>query len=424
MTTLSRHQALLRSLGPGMLMAGAAVGVSHLVQATRAGAEYGFLLLGLVLLVCALKYPFLEYGPRFAAATGQSLLEGYRRLGRWAISLYALITVGTMFAILASVTVVTAGLAGRLFPLDLSTTQWSAIILASCGLILLLGRFRGLDLSMKLIMGLLAILTLAAVCLALASPDTWLERPADPPLSSLWTNAGIAFLLALMGWMPIPLDVAAWHSLWTQERSRNTGHAPSLRHALLDFKIGYLGATLLAAGFLVLGATVMYGSGQALSADGVAFSGQLASLYGQTLGSWSTPLILFAAFVVMFSTTLAVSDAYPRVLSALSGMLRPGLDQASRLHGGCFLLVGAGALAVIHYFGQAFTLLVDFATTVSFLSAPLLAWLNYRVVTSRIMPKDCQPGSFLRLLSWLGILFLSGFSLLWLIWRLGWVGSA
>ena len=39
-----------RLIGPGLLMAGAAVGVSHLVQSTRAGAQFGFQLLPLVLL--------------------------------------------------------------------------------------------------------------------------------------------------------------------------------------------------------------------------------------------------------------------------------------------------------------------------------------------------------------------------------------
>lgn len=414
-----QRKALLQTLGPGLLMAGAAVGVSHLVQATRAGAEFGFLLLGLVILVCALKYPFLEFGPRYAAATGQSLLDGYRRMGRWALGLYVLITLGTMFAILASVTVVTAGLAGRFFPLPLGTTAWSAVVLGCCGIILLLGRFRGLDLSMKLIMALLTVLTLAAVSLALLSPESWADRPPEPGLSTLWSGAGIAFLLALMGWMPIPLDVAAWHSLWARERARHTGHQPSLRHALFDFKLGYAGATILAVCFLTLGALVMYGSGEALSDSGVGFAGQLASLYGQTLGSWSTPVILFAALVTMFSTTLAVSDAYPRVLSALAGFASPRLEHSGpRLFIVAFLAMACGALTVIHFFGQAFTVLVDFATTVSFLSAPLLAWLNYRLVTGPLMPPEYRPGPGLRLLSLAGIAFLLSFSLLWLAWRL------
>ena len=35
----------LKRLGPGLLFAGAAIGVSHLVQSTRAGADFGFGLL-------------------------------------------------------------------------------------------------------------------------------------------------------------------------------------------------------------------------------------------------------------------------------------------------------------------------------------------------------------------------------------------
>ncbi|MDQ2070243.1 NRAMP family divalent metal transporter [Natronospira bacteriovora] len=414
--------AFLKTLGPGLIMAGAAVGVSHLVQATRAGAEYGYLLIGLVLLTCLLKFPFLEFGPRYAAATGESLLDGYRRLGRWAITLYALITFGTMFVILASVTLVTAGLAARIFGPGLSTTVWAALVLAACGLILLLGRFRGLDLSMKLIMAALALITLVAVTLALASPAAQEAAVAAPPLASLWNAAAIGFLLALMGWMPIPLDVAAWHSIWTLERRRQSGHQPSLSHALLDFRIGYIGATLLAVGFLILGAVVMFGSGSRFSDNAVQFSSQFAQLYGSVLGDWSVPVILAAALVVMFSTTLAVSDAYPRVLSALSSFLRPSLviRAASRrlLYLIFFLAMGVGALSLISLFGKRLTTLIDFATTVSFLSAPVLAWLNYRLVCGEHMPVHARPGRGLRLLSLLGIVFLCAFCAVWLGWRL------
>lgn len=43
------------AFGPGLVMAAAAIGVSHLVQSTRAGAEYGFSLIGIVLLVNLFK---------------------------------------------------------------------------------------------------------------------------------------------------------------------------------------------------------------------------------------------------------------------------------------------------------------------------------------------------------------------------------
>ena len=53
----------LKKLGPGLLFAGAAIGVSHLVQSTRAGADFGWGLLWALLLVNLFKYPFFQFGP-------------------------------------------------------------------------------------------------------------------------------------------------------------------------------------------------------------------------------------------------------------------------------------------------------------------------------------------------------------------------
>ncbi|HOI33480.1 MAG TPA: hypothetical protein PLC47_11975, partial [Bacteroidales bacterium] len=52
-------------LGPGLLYAGAAIGVSHLVQSTRAGAEFGFDLMWVLLATNLLKFPFFEVGSRY-----------------------------------------------------------------------------------------------------------------------------------------------------------------------------------------------------------------------------------------------------------------------------------------------------------------------------------------------------------------------
>ena len=421
---IARKQGLLAALGPGLLMAGAAVGVSHLVQSTRAGAEFGLALLGVVIVACVLKYPFLEFGPRYAAATGQSLIHGYRRLGDWALGLFTLITLGTMFIIQASVTLVTAGLAGLVFDLDWSITQLSFAVLVGCIIILTIGRYQGLDLIMKVIMSVLAISTLAAVAFAFgAEPDWEVLHPAFG-WDAVWTAAGFAFVLALLGWMPIPLDVAAWHSLWTLERAEQIGQLPSVRHSVTDFRIGYIGATVLAILFLLLGALVMYGSGDSLPGSAVAFSGALVELYAVTLGDWARPLIAVAALTTMFSTTLAVTDGYPRVIRALievSGVADEE-DKAPNLHRGRYvsglLMVTIGALIIIHYFGESFTRLIDFATTVSFLAAPALAWLNIRVITSEHVPAEHRPGPKLMMLAWTGFWFLLIFCLIWAGWRI------
>ncbi|MGD9388751.1 MAG: Nramp family divalent metal transporter, partial [Gammaproteobacteria bacterium] len=410
-------------LGPGLLMAGAAVGVSHLVQSTRAGAEYGLLLLPVVLLACLMKYPFLEFGPRYAAATGENLLVGYRRIGSWALWLFGLVTVSTMFIVLAVVTLVTAGLAGLLLGIDASPLQLSVGVLALCIALLAAGNYRGLDLAMKILMGLLTVSTLLALALALGSEPDWSGITGLDRLPALGTATGIAFLLALVGWMPIPIEVAAWHSLWTRERAAQTGHAPSLAEALLDFRLGYLGAVVLAAVFVLLGALMMYASGLQFADSAVGFSGQLVELYTRHLGEWSRPLITVAALSAMFSTTLAVADAYPRLLAAIMDAGRGGAGGVTsggsgrRSYLGALGLVSAGAVLVLVFAGEGFTRLIDFATTLSFVAAPLIAWVTLRAVTAPHVPRHARPGPALLALAWLGLGSGALFSLCWIGWR-------
>ena len=72
----SRVERWLKTLGPGILFASTCIGVSHLVQSTRAGALAGFGLVWAVAAANAAKYPFFEFGSRYASATGTSLIQG------------------------------------------------------------------------------------------------------------------------------------------------------------------------------------------------------------------------------------------------------------------------------------------------------------------------------------------------------------
>ena len=410
---------LLLAVGPGILMAGAAIGVSHLVQATRAGADYGFSLLWLLILAVVSKYPFMEFGPRFAAATGNNLVTGYRQMGSYAYWIYVAITVGTMFIIQAAVTVVTAGLAEQLFNLGLSPVIWSAAILVVCIALLFLGHYPVLDFTMKFIISVLTVCTVIAVIMALAATTT--NPVATPTPPSYWNRAGISFAIAFMGWMPIPLDASIWHSIWTGERTQQTHYRPSLREANFDFNLGYLSAGFIGLLFFLLGALVMFGSGESFSNNSVEFSVQVIKLYSQTLGEWSVPVISVAALVTMFSTTLAVTDAYPRVMSALWRERQEQLseDKSKTVIYRLSLLVipGVALLILIFLAGQAFTVLIDFASGLSFLAAPILGWFNLKLVSGKWMPKEARPRKPYRYFSWFCLIWLVVFTLIWFYWQ-------
>lgn len=416
---------VLASLGPGLVWAAAAVGVSHLVQSTRAGASYGFALVWVVVLANLLKYPFFEYGPRYAAATGESLVDGYRRQGLWAVWVYLALTVGTMFAVLAAVTLVTGSLATQLFGAALSPFGYSAVLLGVCAVLLVPGQYPLLDKLVKVIMVLLALSTVGAVVAAALAGG---GRTVAPVEVDLLHPVTFPFLIALVGWMPSAVDISVWHSLWTLERAKQTRHKPRMAEALFDFNLGYLGTAVLALFFLSLGALVFFGSGQQVSESPMGFPVQLVELYTAALGPWARPVILVAAFTTMFSTTFTVTDAFPRALERTTEILAPGVAKrlgagsAGRFRGlywGWMLALIAGALLLMSVFQESLTGMVDLATTLSFLTSPVLGVLNYRAVTAPHMPPGTTPPPWLRLLTWLGLAFGFVFAGLYLAWRFG-----
>lgn len=406
----------LKTFGPGLLYAGAAVGVSHLVQSTSAGAKFGWVMVVAVILANVLKFPFFEFGPRYATATGNSLLSGYKSLGGWALALFLILTLLTMFAIQAAVTVVTAGLVKYSLGLD-STPDWlvSAIILGICLIVLGVGRYKVLDALMKFIIVLLSLTTLFAILFALFA-----DVEQDPQRMTVFTfsdAAHVGFLIALLGWMPAPIDISIWHSVWTLARKKDTGHVPTLKQSRLDFNIGYWGTTFLALCFLGLGALMLYGTDVELAGSGKDFAKQVVDMYANSLGNWARPIIAVAALTTMFSTTLTCLDAFPRVLRTTVQLFAPQLETKKAdnyLYWGWIIFVAAGAIMVLGLFVENMGDMVKFATILSFLTAPILALLNMLVVYGPTMPKSARPGKGMLALSITGLVFLVGFGIYYL----------
>lgn len=80
--THSTWKTKLKAMGPGILMASAAVGGSHIVSSAQAGAIYGWQLLLVVILVNLFKYPFFRFGVQYTLNTEKSLVEGYSYRGK------------------------------------------------------------------------------------------------------------------------------------------------------------------------------------------------------------------------------------------------------------------------------------------------------------------------------------------------------
>jgi len=403
-----------KMLGPGLLYAGAAVGVSHLVQSTRAGALYNYDLVLIVIIANILKYPFFEFGIRYANTTGKNLAHGYAEVGKWAVAAFTLISMGSMFIIMAAVTVVTVSLMAFILNITINVSLLSAALLLVSAIIILLGRYSVLDKTIKIVIVVLSASTIVAVFSALG-----IDKTIDPDsiMHFQWTRkTDIFFLIAFVGWMPAPLDVTVWASLWSIEKSKQLDFKPNLKDALREFRFGYFGTAVLAIGFLMLGALLMWGTGETLSPKGAKFAEQLISLYTKSIGKWAFWFISIAALTTMFSTTITALDAFPRALKAGFSELMPETKILSSTALWVFLLA-AGTMFVIIFLMSSMGQMVNFATTLSFVTAPLLAWLNYKAVTNPKLPKEAMPGKFLKVLSWLGMAFFVVFTLLFFYFK-------
>ncbi len=411
-------------LGPGLLYAGAAVGVSHLVQSTQAGGMFGFDLIIAIIVIHLIKYPFFEFGPRYTAATGKNILHGYQQLGKWAVWTYLLMTLATMFIVQAAITVVTAGLVANIFGLEGlggHDPQGVAFIISSALLLfsfvlLVGGHYAVLDKLMKIIILVLSVTSVTAVIMLIF--DNPGHHHSAIENFSFSDTAHLVFLVTFLGWMPAPLDLSVWHSIWSQSKNESTGKITSLQDALFDFRVGYIGTAFLAICFLLLGALVMYGSGETFAAGGATFAGQLMNMYEQALSSWAYPLVAIAALTTMFSTTLTVLDGFPRTLGISLELLFPRrFQQHNRANTYLIwlLIIITGTLLILFFYLTSMREMVKIATVIAFVAAPILAVLNMQAMFNKRIADEYRPGKWMWIWCWLGVIALSGCSISYLL---------
>jgi len=400
------------ALGPGILLAATSVGASHLVLSPQGGALFGFQLLWLVLVAHFFKYPAFEFGPRYAAATGHNLLQGYARIPGprgWALWLFLLGTLTQGVGVLAGVVSV-AGTVLWTWTGQLSTAQFAVILTLVIVVLLIRGGFRWLDHLNKIMMATLAAATVLAFVPIFPGPEAWrhLVVPALP-------EGSIVLVAAILGWMPTGIDVSVWHSFWTVEKMRAHGDVESrdvasrvarLRHALVDMRIGYALSFCTGIMFMTMGAVHLAGRGAEL--QGVEFAQALSTAYTALLGRWMYHVFMLTAFFAMFSTSYAVIDGFSRSFSECCAGLRPrwGRTEVRRRTYVGFVLASSLLASLILFSVGNPVKLVTAAALISLCAAPLLYGFNLYCVTRQIDDPALRPSRWTVLVACSGILFM------------------
>lgn len=402
-TQTSTWQSKIKALGPGILMASAAVGGSHIVSSAQAGAMYGWSLLLLVILTNLFKYPFFRFGAEYTLETGKNLVEGYAEKGKVYLGIFFILNVFSALVNTAAVGILCAAIVASAFPnaLGLSITQWSLILIVIIWAMLLFGGYKFLDGLAKWIMSALTLATVLAVIVAIIEHP---EYGADFVEKTPWQMTALPFIVSLMGWMPAPIEISAINSLWTAEKGKTVDI--SIKDGLFDFNVGFIGTAILAVFFVALGALIQYPTGQEVQAAGAAYIQQFVGMYASVLGDWSRFLITFIAFLCIFGTVITVIDGYSRVNAESLRLLFKKKEISPKELNIWMTATSIIGGIIIYFFQGSVAPMLRFAMIASFLTTPFFALLNYLLVTG----ENKNLAKWLKALSILGLVFLFGFA--------------
>ena len=394
-----------KAFGPGILIASAAIGGSHLIASTQAGALYGWQLAIIILLANFFKYPFFRFATDYAYETGESLIAGYAKKSKFYLWAFFILSMISGMISTGAVVLLTAVILSYMLPFELSTVVLSALMVVASWALLIFGHFRMLDNVTKWIIILLTVTTILAVIIAGAK--------APPPAHdfvavSPFNMAGLSFIIALMGWMPTPLEFSVISSVWTAKKIRDDH--PTHEQGLLDFNVGYLSSAILALFFLALGVFVQYGTGQEIAMQGSAYIGQLINMYTNTIGEWSRGLVTFIAFLCMFGTIITCVDGYGSANAECFALIS-GHKSTGKITSFWTTVTAITGFGLITFFMGQMATLLKFAMISACVTAPIFAYLNYSLIKSH--GKKCSP--MMNIYAICGIVFLAGFTVLFLL---------
>lgn len=281
----------VRQVGPGLLAAATGVGAGDLVATMVAGARFGTVLLWAAVLGTVLKLALAEGVGRWHLASGTTLLDGWRRMGRWATGFFGVYIV--IWGFVYGATAMSAvGLPLNALFGGLDVRYW-AMIAGVVGLVLVwLQRYRSFE---KFVSVLVAIKFVSVVSVAvLVAPDLGaLASGLVPRLP----EGSTVYVLGLVGGVGGTITMAAYGYWMMAKGWRGTGWLSVMR---LDNTVGYVMTGIFVIAMLVVGAEILLGQDIASGDTGLLI---LGDELGARFGDWARILFL-VGFLSVTSTSL------------------------------------------------------------------------------------------------------------------------
>jgi Mn2+/Fe2+ NRAMP family transporter len=372
----------LRQVGPGIVIAVTGVGAGDMVSSLVAGTDFGMVLIWAVILGAILKYFLTEGIGRWYMASGQTILQGWHSLGRWATYYFVIYLFIVTFVFGAAVTSTAALAVDAAFPGVLPVWAWAALHAVAAFIIVGIGRYELFELIMKTFAALkFGIVILLAILLAPSLSELALGFVPRIPEGALIN------VLAIIGGVGGTYSLAAYN-YWVRERGwRHSTWIPTMR---TDLTFGYGLTALFMVSMLIIGAELLFGTGTSISdSEGlVALVDPLQDRFG-LLARWA---FLIGFWAVATGAMLGAWNGGAYLFADVVRTIRGVPDEQAEQYLSEKSLYFRGFLAwmtfppmILLAFGQPIALVIVYASLgalfLPFLAITLLLLLNSRRVS-------------------------------------------
>jgi Mn2+/Fe2+ NRAMP family transporter len=340
--------AILRRIGPGLILAASIVGSGELIATTTLGAQVGYAALWVILLSCLIKPAVQAEIGRYTIATGETGLAGFNRVPgpRWKVNwvvwawafmvLMTLLQVGAMFGGVSQVM-------NQLIP-SVPVNVWVLVFLVITLALLLQGGYDRIEGLAMVKVGLFTLLTFLSALLLTRMPQYFKWSDLWEGLKFQLPGEGLSTAVAVFGITGVGASELFMYPYWCVEkgyarfagRRENTAEwrlraSGWIRVMHVDIVASLVVYTIATIAFYLLGAGVLNGMGLVPAAKDMI--PVLSNIYTQTLGQWSLWVFYVGAIATLYGTIFAATAANSRLyadMCRLMGCFENG-DYSARL---------------------------------------------------------------------------------------------
>jgi Mn2+/Fe2+ NRAMP family transporter len=402
----------MKRMGPGLLVMAAFVGPGTVTTASKAGADYGFVLMWALLFSVVATLVLQEMAARLGLVTGKGLSEALRgsfdrRVFSATAGLLVVLAIGLGNAAYESGNISGASM-GLAAITPFSTNIWALVVGGAAFALLASGRYRVVERGLILLVVVMSFVFLATMLMVgsdLVSMLRGLSKPSLPAGSTLT-------VMALIGTTVVPYNLflhsSAVREKWPAEVPLEDALRESRRDSLMSIGLG---------GLITL--AIMTTAAAAFFATDVAFS---AATISQQLEPLLGPAAKYFFAIGLLAAGLSSAVTSPLAAAyAVCGALGWRADMSDRRFKMIWMLVlGCGMLAAA--LGTRPISAIMFAQAANGFLLPIVAFYLIYVMNSRRLLGEFRNGWFSNLVGSAVVLLVSGLGVFRLLQVFGVVG--